>query len=90
MVEKNGWTQPLEGWIYSTPKGVLGFESALWASNSGKQKGLEVLVWTVHSGSEYTYGCGSKTRYQNGTLVSGNMDQNLRNPSWLILSHTHM
>ena len=26
----------------------------------------------------YSFGCGSKTRYQNGTLVSGNMDQNLR------------
>ena len=37
-----------------------------------------------------TYGCGSKNRYQNGTLVSGNMDQNLRNPSCSILSHTHI
>ena len=27
-------------------------------------------------------GCGSKNRYQNGTLASGNMDQNLRNPPW--------
>ena len=35
-------------------------------------------------------GCGSTNRYQNGTLVSGNMDQNLRNPSWSILSHAHM
>ena len=33
---------------------------------------------------------GSKKRCQNGTLVSGNMDQNLRNPSCLILSHTQM
>ena len=32
-------------------------------------------------------GCGSKNRYQNGTLVSGNMDQNLPNPFCLILSH---
>ena len=31
-----------------------------------------------------------KTGTQNGTLVSGNMDQNLRNPSYLILSHTHI
>ena len=37
-----------------------------------------------------SYGCGTKQRCQNGTLVSGNMDQNLRNPSGLILSHTHM
>ena len=36
------------------------------------------------------YGSGSKNRYQNGTLVSGNMDQNLRTPPCLILSHSHM
>ena len=28
-------------------------------------------------------GCGSKSQYQNGTLVSGNMDQHLRNPCCL-------
>ena len=31
----------------------------------------------------------AQNRYQNGTLVSGSMDQNLRNPSCLMLSHTH-
>ena len=31
-----------------------------------------------------------KKRYHNGTLVSGNMDQHLRNPSCIILSHTHV
>ena len=35
-------------------------------------------------------GCASKNRYQDGTLVRGNMDQNLRRPSCLILSHTHL
>ena len=35
-------------------------------------------------------GCGSRNRYQNGTLASGNMDQNLRNPSCLILSHAQV
>ena len=35
-------------------------------------------------------GCGSKSRYQNGTLVSGNMDQNLCNLSCSILSHTQL
>ena len=35
-------------------------------------------------------GYGSKNRYQNGTVVSGNIDQNLRNPSSLILSHCQM
>ena len=37
-----------------------------------------------------THGSGSKNRYQNGTLLSGKMDQHLRNPSWLSLSHSHM
>ena len=36
------------------------------------------------------FGCGSKNRYQNGTLASGTMDQNLRNPSCLIWSHSHL
>ena len=36
------------------------------------------------------FGCGSKNWYQNGTLVSGNMDQSLRNPSCFILSHTRL
>ena len=35
-------------------------------------------------------GSGSKNRYQNGTLLSGNRDQHLRNPSCLILSRTQM
>ena len=37
-----------------------------------------------------TFVCGSKNRYQNGTLVSENMDPNLQNPSCLILSHSHL
>ena len=37
-----------------------------------------------------TNGSGSKILYQNGTLVSGNMDQHSRNPSCLILSHIQM
>ena len=36
------------------------------------------------------YGSGSKKCTQNGTLVSGNMDQNLRSPGGLILTHTYM
>ena len=38
----------------------------------------------------HSYGYGSKNRYQNETLVSGNMDQNLRNPSSFLLSHCHI
>ena len=41
-------------------------------------------------GHTHACGCGSKNRYLNGTLVSGHIDQNLRNPSCLILSHTHV
>ena len=38
----------------------------------------------------FSNGYGSKNRYHNGTLVSGNMEQNLRSPSCLILSHTQI
>ena len=44
------------------------------------EKPMGVHITTVI----YLSGCGSKNRYQNGTLASGNMDQNLRNPSSLI------
>ena len=36
------------------------------------------------------HGCGSKRGTQNGTLVSGNMNQHLLSPVGLILTHTHM
>ena len=50
-----------------------------------------VLPWPLRFGvfAKEPLGCGSKKRYQNRTLVSGNMDQDLRSPSCLILSHTH-
>ena len=35
-------------------------------------------------------GCGSTIGTQNGTLVNGNMDQNLWSPGGLILTHTHL
>ena len=43
-------------------------------------------------GHGFIYGCGSKTRYQNGTLVSGNMDQNPRFAPAIVyfFSHIHM
>ena len=34
------------------------------------------------------YGCESKIGTQDGTLVNGNMDQNLRSPGGSILTHT--
>ena len=36
------------------------------------------------------HGCGSKIGTPNGTLASGNMDQNLWSPGGSILTHTHM
>ena len=58
---------------------------------------LWVVLWVLAFGADQEVGEAekhltrlSKTEFQNGTLVSGNMDQNLRNPSCLILSHTHM
>ena len=57
----------------------------------GKRKTCDLWLKTKDPGApKKLHGCGSKPRYQNGTLVSGNMDQNLRNPSSFILSHTHM
>ena len=52
----------------------------LYAEPLGGNAGVE------SSGKPKGYGCASKNRYQNGTLVSGNMDQHLRNPSWSILN----
>ena len=37
-----------------------------------------------------TNGCGSNIGTPNGTLVRGNMDQSLRSPGGLILTHTQM
>ena len=36
------------------------------------------------------YGCESKIGTQNGTLVNGTIDLNLRSPGGLILTHSHM
>ena len=65
-------------------------EKGLGVSNPGCLKANQSnwRFWArCHLG---TCGCGSKNRYQNGTLLSGNMDQNPRNPSSLILSHSHV
>ena len=35
-----------------------------------------------------SFGCGAKLGTPNGTLLSRNMDQNLRSPGGLILTHT--
>ena len=45
------------------------------------------MIWILTHGH---MAVAQKTGTQNGTLVSGNMDQNLRNPSCLILSHAHI
>ena len=52
--------------------------------------GVLVLEWWILSVTFVVIGRGSKNRCQIGTLASGNMDQNLRNPPCLILSHTQL
>ena len=48
------------------------------------QTGIPLVLTTTA-----IFGCGSNKRHQNGTLVSGNLDQHLRNPGFLILRHCH-
>ena len=67
-----------EGANWASPKGII--TPAIKGVKQGK----------CSNGRISTHGCGSKIRYQNGTLSNGNMDQILRNPSCLILSHTHL
>ena len=42
------------------------------------------------AGAAFCLAVAQKTGTQNGRLVSGNMDQHLRNPPCLILSHSHL
>ena len=51
-----------------------------------------LMRWSFlcHGSHRKTIWLWLKNRCQNGTLVSGNVDQNLRNPSCLILSHSHL
>ena len=42
------------------------------------------------SARKKTHCCGAKLGTQNGTLVSGNIDQHLWSPGGLILTHAHM
>ena len=62
------------------PSGLFGAKVRLWKPFLPK---IEACV-------ARSCGCGSKNRYQHGSLVSGNMDQNLRNPSCLIFCRTHV
>ena len=65
---------------------TLGSESSKRSLKPGKHRSQHLVLMVL----DVPHGCGSKNRYQNETLVSGNMDQNLRNPSCLILSHTQI
>ena len=47
-------------------------------------------LWNSVADSAELDGCESKISTPNGTLASGNMDQNLWSPGGLILSHTQM
>ena len=44
----------------------------------------------LHFRQKLTFGCGSKIGTQNGTLVNGSMDYNLRFSGGLILTHTRL
>ena len=62
-----------------------------WKTTPGTPPGKERrLISAPASNTDEHMAVAQKKRYQNGTLVSGNMDQNLRNPSCLILSHTRI
>ena len=66
----------LHGMGLSQNKGwTLFLRLCFCAKRQGKQVKTLAGPWSNCVG---TVGCGSKNRYQNGTLVSGNMDQNLR------------
>ena len=72
-------------------RGALeGLGSRGFSEHPAGRLGQALTLRRVSRGFLWTNGCGSKNRYQNGTLVSGNMDQNLRTPSCLILSHTQI
>ena len=49
--------------------------------------GAPIPTWDPIGVEPWPNGCGSKIGAPNGTLVSGNMDQNLRSPGGLILTH---
>ena len=71
-----------ELWHREGAPGAAAAEAAF--GGGGGTPGAKRLLLT------WTYGCGSKMGTQNGTLVNRNMDQNLRSPGGLILTHTHM
>ena len=62
------------------------------ASFQGDHLGLVALRASLRreSQSDSRNDCGSKIGTPNGTLISGNMDQNLRSPGGLILTHPQM
>ena len=65
------------GWTLSEPP----WRWPLFRTVSCKALMVPVVRWPSDRRPTGSCGCGSKNRYQNGTLVSGNMDQPLRNPS---------
>ena len=47
-------------------------------------------ITCVSFGSLFVHLAVVKTCTQNGVLVNGSMDQNLRSPGGLVLAHTHL
>ena len=70
--------------IYKTNKQIKNILKQMedgYASRAMEPGGLLIGRWSIC--------CGSKIGTQSGTLGSGNMDQNLRSPVRLILTHNH-
>ena len=61
-----------------------------WENLDGSNTVQKIRTETEEPFSLFKNWLFKKTGSQNGTLVSANMDQNLRNPSCLILSHTQL
>ena len=81
--QRSGWIRGTTGGTSSWKHTTAGFRSA---------PGRIPARQTANGGGTVSeaQAVAPKTGTQNGTLGSGNMDQNLRNPSCLILSHTHV
>ena len=76
------------------PQGLRNLEQLIaWKAQHGHQTAYSkrpICLVRYDMTKRHTNGSGSKNRYRNGTLVSGNMDQNPRNPYRLILSHSQI
>ena len=61
-----------------------------WQAFGASASPSEASVCDEAQGESCHLAVAQETGTQNGTLLSGNMDQHLHNPSCLILSHSHL